>query len=228
MEDSYSIVQYTIFLLIVIGISIAVKYVKNRNLSREKDYISKVERIDSFEYVINKYLEAGYKLKAEEKEELILEKNEILNYMKDLYFKEGHEIKSKYVKSEDEYIMTQIYLFYDKKLYDYYDLEKEGSIQKLDVENGIEIIKTPGGAEYDEEGNVKVDADGKVVFKPDKENKVPFTKVTYQLNKRGIVKYKIYLASLEYFKNIRIREDTIDSIKKDIDNKSITRISYDW
>lgn len=222
-----SIMSYTIIILIVIGIALAVKFYKNRNKSKEKDYISEIADTDRFESIVNKYLSSGYKLLYEEKENIEKEKDDILEYIKSIYFRQGHEIKSQYLKSIDEYLMVYIMNYYDNELYQDYELKKEGAIELIDKEYGTVEETRFHGAVYDENGEIKVDENGKPILNTEKIN-VPYTDYIYKITNKGIVKCKIYLSSLKYYENKRVRPEVVKEYEKYIDSKELRRRNKEY
>ena len=209
-----------IFILILVGIDAIRNYQKKNNTNKEKDYISKLEDIDNFTYTVNEYLPEGYKLLYSENNNVILEKNILVEECKKAYFKEGREVKPEAIKSFIEYVMRTIYNYYDKELYnDYFELRDEGIIELVNRENGIEVSEVLDDIIYDENGKGHV---------KNKEVSTPYTKYTYKLNDRGVVKFKIFLSSIVYFIDTFANKSIVDEYKENIDNREFSRTTMHY
>lgn len=216
-------ISVIIFILILVGIDWVIKYRKNNDSKKEKEFITKLENIDDFEYVINKYLPEGYKLLYEERENTRIEKELLCEEAKNAFFREGREVRKEAVKSFDEYAMRSIYSYYDKKLYsDYYEMKKEGSIELINSEDGIDEHTLAIDNEKNDDGTIKVDENGKVIWK-ERTYRTPYTIYTYKLNDRGVVKFKIFFASIIYFKDTFADNSIIDEYKENIANRKFSR-----
>ena len=204
--------------MIIIGIVVIILVIselnKKNKVDREKKYITNLNSSDSITYYIRNNAPDKYNFYFQENDLLEQEADKIKEYINERYVK-GKELKDEYKKTEDIYIMANVYSY----IHNYIDNDdfkyNNDYISEKIVNDGIEKTPIRKKDGYLDNGIEKY----KLI-----EKDYPYTEYIYVLTERGKVLYKMLYSAYGYLTNrkkIINNEAYKEEIRNIIDNECI-------